>query len=51
MYQPHSPALISGMTYSEKYRQLTAQRAYERRVRAQGLAALVAPYVPAQRRP
>lgn len=31
-------------TYVDRYRQLTEQRAYERRVAAFGLSALLAPY-------
>lgn len=55
---PHPSLELRGteMTYSQKYHQLTAQRAYTRRVAAGGVRALLAPYslrvptIPTQRR-
>lgn len=44
------------MDYHQRYQQLAQQRAYERRIREQGLSGLLAPYtlkqpfIPSQRR-
>lgn len=35
---------MSTTTYAQRYHQLTAQHAYEARIRAFGLSALLAPY-------
>lgn len=45
MYQNRRAALLVDVTITERYQKLSEQHAYERRVAAFGLAALLAPYI------
>lgn len=52
MYQDRPRRLLSGVTYTEKFSQMTAQHAYEAQIVREGVAAALAPYlvtIPAQR--